>query len=497
MSRIHDKGTSAGGCATHDPETCTLAEPWKIPSPKHIQANADALRTRGALIPYLYTAAHDAHVNGRWFTTPLYYEWPHLEGAYQTASASPPSTTNSYVSQYLFGNDMWVAPVVTPANTTDGLARLNMWIPPGLWVGMENGRVVKGALDGSSNLTIKADLKEIPVFVRVGAVIPSIPVKAGNTIGLAQQQYNHLIWTVYLATDPPKTGIGIVYEDDGITTDYLEENSSSSAITTAQYKIATVQEDDASLLLRGTNGSSTTSTIISFAVSTNGTYQALPSERATTIRLTNTFPPKSVRFLGKRNHVATKTTTDIPFSRFGGPQTWSYDMKDAAVVIELASSAIADGIQVQVVINDCGGGSLDGFGYRIQRANWAKDILDEIRMVPGAQDGNRGDAYLLQSASSDSTLEYLAGGGTTTCGGGFEKYARSMEELLRNALQEVRQLTPDRDKEFGFFTTRSTRGLLDERRSEAENKLEKNEKVWKRLARAVSLLEDAIDDTYF
>ena len=51
--RTHDKGGSAGPCAKNDPETCYLVEPWNVPT-KYANANYEALRLRGALLPYIY-----------------------------------------------------------------------------------------------------------------------------------------------------------------------------------------------------------------------------------------------------------------------------------------------------------------------------------------------------------------------------------------------------------------------------------------------------------
>jgi alpha-glucosidase (family GH31 glycosyl hydrolase) len=102
-----------------EPSTCSIVLPWDVDS-KHAKANMEALRLRGSLVPYLYTAAYRAHKTGRWFTVPMYYNWPELEGAYETATLRPDPSAK-YEPQYLFGDDMWAAPVVKPANSTDGL----------------------------------------------------------------------------------------------------------------------------------------------------------------------------------------------------------------------------------------------------------------------------------------------------------------------------------------------------------------------------------------
>jgi len=71
--------------------------------------------------------------------TPLHYEWPTLDGAYETGAPYPNTDSSSFASQYLFGNDLLVAPVVTPSNKTTGLIELRIWIPPGVWIGLLDG----------------------------------------------------------------------------------------------------------------------------------------------------------------------------------------------------------------------------------------------------------------------------------------------------------------------------------------------------------------------
>ncbi len=87
------------------------------------------------------------------------------------------------------------------------------------------------------------DLSEIPMFIRAGAVIPMLPLELGNTVGRASQQYEEL--DIYLAIAPGATsgwkvlficrfsedyyyyfeGSSILYEDDGISTDYATKQS--------------------------------------------------------------------------------------------------------------------------------------------------------------------------------------------------------------------------------------------------------------------------------
>ncbi len=131
---------------------------WAYPD-AYFTVMRDAFRLRYALIPYLYTQARKTYDSGVSLCHPLYYEYPQSEEAY------------AYTGQYAFGDDMIVAPVVTPADTVDHLAKQNIWIPPGEWIEWQTGAQLAGPREYSRSYTIE----EVPVFVRAGAIIPMQP----------------------------------------------------------------------------------------------------------------------------------------------------------------------------------------------------------------------------------------------------------------------------------------------------------------------------------
>ena len=321
--------------------------------------------------------------------------------------------------------------------------------------------MLQGDSDGSTAFSTIADINEIPAFARAGSVIPTIPVRSGNTIGLARQQYDHIIWSVYLlANGWPKSGSGRVYEDDGITTKYV---AGSFAETTASYRIVTVD------LATAGDGSSEYISLIHFNVSTTGGYDELPSTRATSVRFINTLPPLSVTVGGK----------ELKFSRFGGEGTWSYDSQAAALVIELPVSSVSDGFDMNVKVPTSEHASmLNGIGFRISRALAAKATLDEIRLVPGSQTGQASStAYLLQAASMGSTLEAVADDPKR-----FMETVLSFEGLLKVSIRELYTLLDEHscnDK-----NVRSSR-LLSVQDAP-------NPKICNRISRALTLVADGV-----
>ena len=209
--RLHDRGLSAGNC--NDQSGCPHLNLWDLPWPYFPAARA-AVQERRALLPYVYTAMRQAYDAGLGIVRPLYYDWPDQRRAYAADS-------HGNFASYMFGDDLLVAPVVAPA-PGDGtrLAPKTLWLPPGVWVERHSGAVLRAGPDGAV-LTRRYDLAEVPVFVRGGAVVPSVPVGEGAAVlGAAARAYTDLVFTVYPGAD---SGEASVYEDDGRTMEYLQD----------------------------------------------------------------------------------------------------------------------------------------------------------------------------------------------------------------------------------------------------------------------------------
>ena len=129
---------------------------------------------------------------------------------------------------------MIVAPIVAPAdNTTSYMAEKLLWIAPGTWIEETSGRLLSGAKDGSTMLSRGYSLNEVPVLVKAGAVIPTVPLPVGDTIGVAGRQYETLVLTIMPGSEAGETTI---YEDDGSTTAYLNGASATTSCHTPGHK---------------------------------------------------------------------------------------------------------------------------------------------------------------------------------------------------------------------------------------------------------------------
>jgi hypothetical protein len=133
----------------------TRKEPWTF-GPEARDAQVAALRLRHRLLPYLHTMNVRAARQGVPLVQPLYHEWPEHPEAYAARN------------QYLFGSELVVAPVTTPADPAAGVAGVRAWLPEGTWVDVLDGLVY----DGGRETWLHRDLASIPVLARSGAIVP-------------------------------------------------------------------------------------------------------------------------------------------------------------------------------------------------------------------------------------------------------------------------------------------------------------------------------------
>ncbi len=112
------------------------------------------LQLRHRLLPYLYTANVRTAKDGMPLVMPMYY-LHNCKEAYEAKT------------QYYFGTEMIVAPVVTKRNK-EGLAPVSVWLPEGRWTDFFTGETFAG----NHTYELFVPLDRIPVFVKEGGIIP-------------------------------------------------------------------------------------------------------------------------------------------------------------------------------------------------------------------------------------------------------------------------------------------------------------------------------------
>jgi alpha-D-xyloside xylohydrolase len=142
---------------------------------------------RYQLFPYIYSCAHEAANTGMPVLRAMMLEYPEDPNCYDKDL------------QYMFGPWFLVAPIF---NEND---QRNVYLPPGDWVDYWNGKIIKGP----ANVAIHAQLDQLPLFVRSGAVIPMM--EPANRI--PHKKIDPLIVDIY----PSEAFSYKFLEDDGIT----------------------------------------------------------------------------------------------------------------------------------------------------------------------------------------------------------------------------------------------------------------------------------------
>lgn len=127
--------------------------PWNYPGAA--QASAEKfLRLREALVPYTYTLARQAYDTGVPIVRAMYLNYPDNSEAYQ------------YKQQYMYGDDVLVAPIVTP-NNSGGVGSSTVWFPPGTWTDYFTG----ARYHGPTTAVVSRNLSQMPVFLRDGGIM--------------------------------------------------------------------------------------------------------------------------------------------------------------------------------------------------------------------------------------------------------------------------------------------------------------------------------------
>ena len=191
--------------AHENPRAGNVRMPWSYGS-RGIELMRKYFALRTQMIPYIYSYAWVAHRESLPILRPLYLEYPEQDEAYR------------HPHEYLFGESLLVAPVVSPGG------QQSVWLPPGDWLGFFGGEAHQGGRAWSQHYAVD----ETPVFVRAGAVIPEQAASEYSD----QKPLDPLILDVYGAG----SGRFELYEDDGTSLGY--DDPGRHALTTITHGVA-------------------------------------------------------------------------------------------------------------------------------------------------------------------------------------------------------------------------------------------------------------------
>lgn len=157
---------------------------------------------RYQLLPYTYTLARDAHDTGMPLMRAMWLHYPD----------DPKAVADG--SQYLWGRDMLVAPVFK-----QGARSREVYLPRGDWYDWWTNE--KQA--GGKTITRTVDLKTMPLYIRAGAILPVDPIRQYTGEKVAEPT----TLKVYRGNNGQFT----LYEDDGISLDYLQNKAAWTRLT--------------------------------------------------------------------------------------------------------------------------------------------------------------------------------------------------------------------------------------------------------------------------
>ena len=157
---------------------------------------------RYQLLPYTYSLAWQARVKGMPLMRALWLHYPE------------DTIARGLGSEYLWGRDLLIAPVFEKGATSRSL-----YLPAGTWYDWWSGQ----SLTGGATVRRDVDLSIMPIYVRAGAIIPFDPIR--------QYTSQKVDTPTTLRIYPGADGDFTLYDDDGISQQYLRGRATLTRIT--------------------------------------------------------------------------------------------------------------------------------------------------------------------------------------------------------------------------------------------------------------------------
>jgi alpha-glucosidase (family GH31 glycosyl hydrolase) len=247
--------------------------------------------------PYIYTESRKTYDTGVAFLRPLYYDYPDAKEAYEQKG------------EYIFGDNMIVAPIVTPADATSHLATKSIWLPKGEWVEWFTGKLLTGPLTVDRTFTEA----QIPVYVKAGSILPQQPPMSYT----GEKPVDPLILEVFPFSKDQHSSSYRVYEDSSMGENYQR---GEYAFTNVEVKRSRAREFSVSI------------------AAAEGSYPKMPATRAYEVRLWSAAEPSTVTIDGKKVAAAADASA----------AGWRYDKTKAQVIVRTESRPVNAKTEVSI-----------------------------------------------------------------------------------------------------------------------------------------------------
>ncbi|KAJ3513859.1 hypothetical protein NLJ89_g2723 [Agrocybe chaxingu] len=155
------------------------------------QAAKNAIDIRYRLMDYIYTAFHQAHIDGTPILHPVWFKYP------------KDANTFAIEHQFFYGDSILVSPV-----TDEGATSISIYLPRDVFYDFTTLAPLQGT--GSSVTLTDVDLTKIPVHIKGGTVLPLRVSSAMTTTLLQQTDFEFVV-----APDGRGAASGSLYIDDG------------------------------------------------------------------------------------------------------------------------------------------------------------------------------------------------------------------------------------------------------------------------------------------
>jgi alpha-glucosidase (family GH31 glycosyl hydrolase) len=268
--------------AYENPANGNLRMPWMY-GQQGIDVAQKYFNLREQLLPYIYTYSRVAYDDGVSIVRPLYLENPEMPESY------------SYPGEYFFGDNFLVTPVVDSSNAA------TTYFPPGKWIRYSDGK------EYASGQVIKEvyATDAIPLFVKAGSIIPM----------QSRMRYcsERPLDTLIIQAFGPDSGSFNLYEDDGLSLQYLHEQFSWTKISCS--------------------GNEQTGYCIKIGA-TSGTYSGQVSRRAYILQLRGFPEPHKIQVDGRMLKRGAKTGT------------WCRDAQTGTVEVSIPAKDIRKSVEV-------------------------------------------------------------------------------------------------------------------------------------------------------
>jgi alpha-glucosidase len=345
---------------------------WANPEPYSDVMKA-AFQLRYALQPYLYTEARRTYDTGVAFLHPLYYDWPDANEAYTSRN------------EYVFGDDMIVAPITKPVDPATQMAAEDVWLPRGEWIEWMTGKHLTGPVTVKRNFSIS----QIPIYVRGGAVLPMMP-KMEYT---GQKPIDPLIVNVFPLAEGQRSSY-TVYEDSGESEKYQQGVDAWTKID-AHRTGADVE-------------------VVVHPVW--GAYSGMLEDRGYEVRLPGDWPPASVAVNGKA----------LAWTKEPGQPGWRYDGNSLTTMVTVPRHSVHQAVTIVVHRAPelvARAGELNGFAGEMTRYAEASDLVNHAGMGTWAPDS------LIDLLQTGDRLSYTPGLASGELAKLQARYAAAMADL--------------------------------------------------------------------